>query len=737
MIPDADKIDIKKLTDGAVTTDTCNSAQKTRRILVGIVSQIDGGVVHEQDCFHHLRNVWINRVAKAVSEYMKDFLHDSLENISSFLCVSPDLANIIRAYHKEFSLTSNYPKGHGEQFRDWIIENYPLEFLLHAERATGSRQDIICMGADAVYMNRPLNVEFLDERLSIKDNTHILQQNLFIILSSLEMIAVSRLFSILHVSIVIPIRWLAGNTHKLAKHNWGARSIGRAVDSLHTACGQILDDIKLIHDEQFMMHLFDDLANELPEFKDFLKYQFEDEKIEFIAESKTKSVPYKKLIDELFSPKDDDNKDSTVILEKVAMLAIEAILRELEDQTKATYKYLSLSGSPFSFDHCPEDVKNAMLGMMAVNDLAESSFAGVTAQVQCYGRIGMHSVAAVSDMSRNDFLTRPTTKKAISNDQRGLFHEMPEELRITAVMVAMEDAPETRQSNNKSVELQREFKRKKEEIKKQKGLENASDEYIEALIYYSMWDSEACWKTNSDIVNGLKNLKHKKDKLQALKDNIQIRYKGFGWDEWKTHWSHGGISLSIPELTRRLKDLIKKEKTDKTPIPEKPKVPIPQRKNTPILGTMSAQRAKLDTKTMDNEDEFDEKARKNWKERESEGIGSVYSTRQKRDAPTVDETLIGKRIEYLSEFDIDTEGTTKELRWCSGVVERICDGTSVVPGRARKCWNEVEAAEVFWDAIPDADMVACREKVALNTRKWNKDCDGAWRMDLGEYNFGV
>ena len=155
------------------------------------------------------------------------------------------------------------------------------------------------------------------------------------------------------------------------------------------------------------------------------------------------------------------------------------------------------------------------------------------------------------------------------------------------------------------------------------------------------------------------------------------------------------------------------------------------------IGTMSAQRAKLDTKTMDNKDEFDEKARKNWKERESEGIGSVYSTRQKRDAPTVDETLIGKRIEYLSEFDIDTEGTTKELRWCSGVVERICDGTWVIPGRARKCWNEGEAVEVFFDAIPDADMVACREKVALNTRKWNKDCDGAWRMDLGEYNFGV
>lgn len=147
-----------------MTIDTCNSAQKTRRILVEIVGQL-GGVVHEQDCFHHLRNVWINGIAKALSAFMKDYLSDSLEDISSFLRVSPDLATIIFAYHKEFSLTSNYPKGHGELFREWIIQNYPMEFLLHAERANGNRMDVICMGADAVYNNRPKNVEFLDERL--------------------------------------------------------------------------------------------------------------------------------------------------------------------------------------------------------------------------------------------------------------------------------------------------------------------------------------------------------------------------------------------------------------------------------------------------------------------------------------------------------------------------------------------------------------------------------------------
>ncbi len=53
--------------------------------------------------------------------------------------------------------------------------------------------------------------------------------------------------------------------------------------------------------------------------------------------------------------------------------------------------------------------------MVAVNDLAESSFAGVTAQVQVFGRIGMANAAAVSDMARNGFLHRPTTRKEIES----------------------------------------------------------------------------------------------------------------------------------------------------------------------------------------------------------------------------------------------------------------------------------------------------------------------------------
>ena len=669
---------------------------------------------------------------------MKGLLEDSLDNNAHFLRVSPDLAQVIRAYHKEFSLTANYPKGHGELFRQWIIKNYPLEFLLHAERATGSRQDLICMSADAIYMHRPLNVEFLDERLRVKGNENILQKNLFIILDSLEMIAVSRMFSILNVSIIIPIRWLAGKTHTLAHRKWGARSMGRVCDILHNACITLLDDIKLFHDESYMMHLFDEIADELPEFKEYLKYQFQDKKTEFIKTSNTKSVPYKMLLNELFHPKDQDNKDSTSTLEEVAKIAIEAMKKELEDPNKATYKYLSISGSAFSYDHCSEEEKEAMLGKMATNDLAESSFAGVTAQVEYYGRIGMHSAAATSDMARNKFMDRPLTKKDMEKNERALLHGLPEELKVTLAIMSMEDAPATRQSNNKALETQREMKEEKERLAKIKANEKATDEFIENLIYHSMYDSDACWKTVGEVTPGLRKLKWKKDKLQALKDNIQIRYRGFRWNEWKTQWSHASVNKTVPELEKRLKDLMKEEKLRKRPIPSKPKVPVPERASMPVLGTATTQMGELDKKAAAKKEEFERNARKEWKDGDFEGLKSVYHYRQDRTAPKVDESLIGTRIEYLCGFE-DDDGNSVGNRWCAGVVNRISDDENpwVRKGKTRACYKAGEAAEIYWDEIPEAKMKACLSIEPLDPKKWNKDCEEAWRKDLGDYNYGL
>ena len=109
----------------------------------------------------------------------------------------------------------------------------------------------------AIFKNWVPNIKSLfDDQLRICGNNHILQKNLLIILSSIEIIDISRLFAILNGAVCMHVRWLAGNNHKLAHHNWGARSVGRVFDILHTAMNNILDDITLVHYKSTMMFIF-------------------------------------------------------------------------------------------------------------------------------------------------------------------------------------------------------------------------------------------------------------------------------------------------------------------------------------------------------------------------------------------------------------------------------------------------------------------------------------------------
>ena len=88
---------------------------------------------------------------------------------------------------------------------------------------------------------------------------------------------------------------------------------------------------------------------------------------------------------------------------ELAKTAADAILVELHDKKKPTNKYLSSSGSEYSWEHCNEARKLALLGTTATNDVVESTLGGCTAQIQRYGRIALSSAAANSDMNRNGF----------------------------------------------------------------------------------------------------------------------------------------------------------------------------------------------------------------------------------------------------------------------------------------------------------------------------------------------
>eukprot|EP00956_Cyclotella_meneghiniana_P043804 scaffold288481_cov139-Cyclotella_meneghiniana.AAC.1 len=74
---------------------------------------------------NHLRNVWIGGMEKALSKYLNELLRGSLDEIDPMLRVTASISALIRAIDKEFSLSANYPKGHGELFLEWLREKHP------------------------------------------------------------------------------------------------------------------------------------------------------------------------------------------------------------------------------------------------------------------------------------------------------------------------------------------------------------------------------------------------------------------------------------------------------------------------------------------------------------------------------------------------------------------------------------------------------------------------------------
>ena len=182
-------------------------------------------------------------------------MNSELAMIDQRLRVTTNIEMVLRAVDKEFSLCANYPKGHGEIFRQWIECTYPGVLLLRVERASGSRQDLCVEGAGALFYNRSYWLEFLDERLRTPGD-NILQENLFVILSSCEMVALSRVCSIIYLLVRLPIRWLSGHSRELMRYDWSVRSMGKCIDILEKALEKICEDGAYILDVAFMMGIF-------------------------------------------------------------------------------------------------------------------------------------------------------------------------------------------------------------------------------------------------------------------------------------------------------------------------------------------------------------------------------------------------------------------------------------------------------------------------------------------------
>ena len=742
-IPSADTLCPTKMLGGMISGDNCPAAMKTRNNLADHIIELgkekgysgDELKIYTGNCHQHVRNVWVGAVCKMMNRKLTQLLKHDLSVIPSHLRVKCDILNIERCIDKAFNGTANYKKGDGDRFMDAMRKKHPGTFLMPVVRVLGgNRQDAQFEAALPAYYNRPKYVEFLHDDLCTTEN--ILLTNLFIILESVEMIAQLRIGSIFFMAIIVPARWLAANTHKLSHRNWGERSMGKVIDILYQSMLEIAQDGTKGMDEDYIMNIFLPIEEELPEFKAYLEWYFE-EKVSNLIDTSSKEdrvlgIDLAKA--ETFFPKRSENRQSTEMCVTLWQDVSRCMCIEFTDTRKATSEQLSAILGCKSWSVISEEEKEACLGMRANNDPAEQNFAVFSDALEMGGRIDIETAAGKGqtrynhDFNRNhqQLVTGRKSKEKTNDDGEcpgiGLFHELCTELQDSLVVTGKRHAETTRNNFAKALCRQRVARAEKAKIAKDKKLKSSQRDLIEAMCLWEQYHSPACWNTAADAFRQYGKLTTKAGRLKKVKEQILMRYLGLGWDNAYHPWSKDKRQFTPGELLEHLTMIVIPLK-NKLIVPEEAPVDMPTRQKMATLGTKAYDVIELDKNNDSAETRMRLDAIKERERLEDNGYGDRLQDYQASMPIFKNDELKAKpfRIEMLFDYKDNDEGGST-LVWAQGNVIEL------VKEKSKNIW----IVKVKWDdnCVNPGEQSITNEE--LRRKNWNPDTqvEGVWREDL-------
>jgi len=98
------------------------------------------------------------------------------------------------------------------------------------------------------------------------------------VLTLMEMVALSRLFCILHFCVCISTRFLVGQTHNIGAlgYDWSPLLMGNAIDAIENAMMKIQSDGSTFLEEDFMISIFTKINDNGPlaPLSEFMTYMF-------------------------------------------------------------------------------------------------------------------------------------------------------------------------------------------------------------------------------------------------------------------------------------------------------------------------------------------------------------------------------------------------------------------------------------------------------------------------------
>ena len=380
----------------------------------------------------------------------------------------------------------------------------------------------------------------------------------------------------------------------------------------------------------------------------------------------------------------------------------------------------------------------ATLGIDGTNDRSENKFAIADYIMRAYRGISVFNASGiVQQRSAHDF-DRPT--RVVSDRRKrkatpeppvltgGFFWTLSRELRHALIEMARHELKPAQAKARKEQQQHDEEKLSKREQAVQRQLNSVVEKYAEALDLFDAWINQR-WKDASAVTTGLAG-KSIAEQLRLLRYQIEMRTVGCGWRQFETKWGFFADERlhTIDQLKSLLKDVMVHERTlirlEKLPTEAAP--PQLSRRELKTLGTVDADAARVEARSLFNTALLLPKAEAARARREAAGISDSIQVRQPEHPPPFDVNLVGKQLEICWPYKLN--GKTAKI-WASGRVKCVADGlTDTKSARSKKI---LPAGAILWgwDADPEYGEEAGEEWLFLLPEKWNRHVQYSWRYD--------
>ena len=339
--PEPQQVGLHRLSENTLlVSDTCNGARKLKKLLAGMAEAAGRAKIGEEawallseaereakvkthlgDCNGHLRNIVIKAMTGAATEHLQNALEDDLAEFSSFDRVTVEVGDLIYRVYKELHPSGQYAKGKGAEFEAWRKRYHPSVMWLPFEHAGNARQDIAFDGAEPLFVNRKLILEFL-HGLNVPGASNRLEDCLRTLFRSNEMTALLRVCTLYKLVFSEPMRWLAGKHEQL--QDFSIVSCSRMLELAEAMFTSVAADGHALLDPS--LDPFEEFAEQQPLFREWRAAR---EARVVKAPDGTSFAVHKEALAEARSPKGAGNAQATetavAIAEKMAAGALAAM----------------------------------------------------------------------------------------------------------------------------------------------------------------------------------------------------------------------------------------------------------------------------------------------------------------------------------------------------------------------------------------------------------------------------